>query len=66
MNRISTGLLHGATQVCLFAGAALVTLALSAILLPFALGVALLVVAQWAANREAQNVPLVVVPAGAY
>jgi hypothetical protein len=65
MKNVSAGFLRCTAQVCLIAGAAMIVLSLSAILLPFVVGVALVAAAQWAANREASNAPLVVVRAAA-
>jgi hypothetical protein len=65
-NKVAAAGLRVAKQVCLLAGMALVALATSAILVPFALGVAFLMFAKWAADRETEEAPLVVVPVGAY
>jgi hypothetical protein len=54
-----------AQQVCLVAGVALVALTVTSILIPFAIGVGLLAMAMWAADREAEQSPIVVVPVGA-
>jgi len=65
-NKASAGTLRIAKQVCLIAGVALVALASSAVLVPLALGVGFLLLAKWVADRETEQSPLVVVPAGAY
>jgi hypothetical protein len=65
LKRTTASVLHVAKQVCLVAGIGLVVLSTSWILVPFALGVTLLAVAKWAADREAEQAPMVVVPAGA-
>lgn len=64
-HRAASGLFNAVKQVCLIVGGALVALTVAAILAPFALGVVLLFVAKWAADRANDSQPLVVVPAGA-
>lgn len=65
LKKASTRLLGVARQACLVAGIVLVVLATSWILVPFALGLALIAVAKWGAEREAEQSPLIVVPVGA-
>lgn len=65
LNKATATALNVAKQVCLVAGIGLVVLSTSWILVPFALGVALLAVAKWVADREAEQTPMVVVPVGA-
>ncbi len=64
LNKVKGGVFRVAKQVCLVAGIVLVVAATSWILVPFAMGLALLAVAKWAADREAEQAPMVVVPVG--
>jgi hypothetical protein len=59
---VKSGALRVTRQACLVAGIALVVVATSWILVPLALGLVLLAAAKWAADREVNEAPMIVVP----